>query len=139
MKQDKIEFQKLGVDESRYGEVIYNLYAVVRKDRCEVKEEIDKLDDTMIDEIISIASFMATVENYKSKKLKWTLKKYSYGELRPEGHRVFFFRKCGKNIIFFGYHEKKKDSILDELYERLEKEKQIYEKEFEQFHKKLSG
>ncbi len=73
---------------------------------------------------------LATIDDYKSPSIKKNLKKYSYGEIKPKGHRIFYFKKCGNNYILFNYAEKKKNSLGDAFYKRLEKEKSEYEEKF---------
>ena len=89
------------------------------------------------DEIRDILSHMATVENFKSPKIRLNLRKYSYGEIKPKGHRVFYFKKCGNNIILFDYRIKKKASLDDKVYKQLEKEKVYYEQEFIKFYRQF--
>jgi len=74
---------------------------------------------------------MATHEHYKSVKIKWNLYKHNFGEIRPFPHRFFFFQKYGNNLIFFDYYlDKKKDSLNDDIYKRINKRKERYEQEF---------
>lgn len=138
MTKDKIRFKKFIIDESRYGKSIFDVYFIEENGRCKVLNEIYKLDDVVVGNIKSIISFMATVKSYSSSDLKWNLPGRPYGQISPAGHRVFFFRKCGDNLIFFGYHEKKKGSLKKRIYERFDREKARYEKEFKQFYRKLS-
>jgi hypothetical protein len=84
-----------------------------------------------MDEVKDLIIKMATVENFKSPKIKWRLRQYTYGELKPKGHRFFFFIKFGNNIIFFRYSEKKTDSLGDVFYKNTEMQKRRYESEFE--------
>jgi len=76
---------------------------------------------------------MATVEDFKSSKIRPHLKGYDYGEIKPRPHRFFFFQKFGNNLIFFEYRVKKKGSLSDKVYSRINKKKEKYEKEFERF------
>jgi hypothetical protein len=75
----------------------------------------------------------ATVKNFRSPKIKYNLKGYNYGEIRPMPHRFFFFQKCGNNIIFFDYLLKKRDSFADSVYNELNKKKEKYATAFERF------
>ncbi|MCK4956488.1 MAG: hypothetical protein KAS49_02545 [Candidatus Cloacimonetes bacterium] len=135
MKDKKsIEFRTIPIDVS-YGKALYDVYIVIENDRCKVLEELNSLEIKDRADIIDIISKMATVSNFKSPKIRSTLKKYTYGEIKPKGHRVFYFRKCGNNIILFDYRIKKKDSLGDSVYKKLEKEKQYYEQEFTRLHK----
>lgn len=111
-----------------------NVYAVERNSRSRVLESIDSLTQDKKDEVINLLQKMA--ENgteYKSPKVKWRLAKYSYGELKPHGHRFFFFVKVNENLILFDYEEKKKGSLKSDIYKRLQTEMKYYEREFERF------
>ncbi len=74
---------------------------------------------------------MAQNENYRSDSIKYNLKKYNYGEIRPMPHRFFFFQKCGNNYIFFDYIEKKTYQLSDRIYKEINIRKIRYEQEFE--------
>lgn len=126
----KIEFKKIHIHDS-YGEVSNNVYLIFENNRCKLKEELQSLQQSDRDDIIDLVSKMATIKNFRSPKLKRSLKGYSYGEIKPHGHRVFFFRKCGNNYILFGY--KKKKDVTSETYKRMEKRKEYYEKEFKKY------
>ena len=91
------------------------------------------MDENLRDKVRDLISKMATVENYQSPIITNHLRGYNYGEIRPMPHRFFFFQKCGKNLIFFGYALKKKNSFNDNFYKKLNERKEQYEKEFEKF------
>lgn len=116
-----------------FGKRINNVFYVVEKERAKVMESLLKLPKNIQDDFKILISKIATIENYKSPKIKYSLNKYSFGEIRPFPYRFFFFRKCGNNIIFFHFEEKKKDSLKDEIYKRIEKEQLKYGKAFEEF------
>jgi hypothetical protein len=42
-----------------------------------------------------------TLEQYKSPKIKYNLKGYTYGEIRPMSHRFFFFQQCGDMVLSY--------------------------------------
>ncbi len=65
-------------------------------------ERFNSLPNDLKDLVKDLISRMATVPNFKSPKIKYNLKGYNYGEIRPMPHR-FFFQKCGNNYIFFEY------------------------------------
>lgn len=96
-------------------------------------ENFVNLDDNTQDLIKDLLCRMATIDNFRSPKIKYILTGYSYGEIRPMPYRFFFFQKCGNNFVFFGYTLKKKDSLKNELYKNLERDKKIYEEEFRKF------
>ncbi|MFO7896519.1 MAG: hypothetical protein R6U84_06285 [Candidatus Cloacimonadales bacterium] len=129
-----VEFKKIPINAS-YGEVINDVYLVIENGKCKVLDSLNSLETDKKDEIIVIISNMATIKNFRSKKIRYLLKKYSYGEIKPFGHRVFFFKKCGNNIILFDYKTKKKGSLGDSVYKQIEKEKIYYEQEFRKYYK----
>ena len=127
-----IEFREIHIPKS-YGEPINKVFYVLKNGRSIVMERFRSLSDDVKDDVKDIICKMATYVNYQSPKIRHNLKKYNYGEIKPKPHRFFFFKKCGNNIIFFSYTEKKTDSLADKIYKELNKEKEIYEKEFEKF------
>ncbi len=130
----KIEFKKVPIDDS-YGKILNKVFIVIENGRCKVLDALNSLETDIRDEILVLISNIATIKNFRSKKIRNMLKKYSYGEIKPSGHRVFFFKKCGNNIILFDYRIKKKNSLSDSVYKQIEKEKQYYEQEFRKFYK----
>jgi len=128
----QIEFRKLTIPE-KYGQTIYNVYYVVENKRSKVMDNFYKLSQDEKDIIKDLICKMATIENFKSLKIKPALKGYNYGEIKPMPHRFFFFQTKGNNIIFFAYVLKKKDSLGNEFYRQLNKEKERYEREFERY------
>ena len=112
-----------------------DVYLVIVNGRCKVLDSLNSLETNIKDEIIVILSYMATVKDFRSKKIRKMVKKYSYGEIKPFGHRVFFFKKCGNNIILFDYKIKKKGSLGDSVYKQIERKKIDYEQEFRKYYK----
>jgi hypothetical protein len=128
MQQPRISFRELSVGINPLFKVFY----IIENGRSQVIDSFKKLPADSQDEIKVLIKKMATIRNFGSDKIRWRLQsKYTYGELKPRGHRFFFFIKFGNNIIFFKYSEKKKDSLGDSFYKRLETEKKRYEAEFE--------
>ena len=135
MKNEKrIEFEKIPIDVS-YGKIINYIFIVIKNGRSKVLSALKSLEKKDRVDIIDIISKMATIVDFKSPKIRVKLNKYSYGEIKPKGHRVFYFKKFGNNIILFDYRIKKKNSLGDSVYRKLEKEKQYYEQEFTRFYK----
>lgn len=132
MPHRTVEFKKLKIHSS-YGKVIKDIYYVVDNNRSKVMESFQYLSEDERDLIKDLISKMATVEKFNSSKINHNLKGYNYGEIKPMPHRFFFFQKCGNNIIFFGYELKKKRSLGDAVYRKINKEKERYEKEFKKF------
>ncbi len=128
----KIEFSKLPISPD-YGLSLYDIYYVTENKRSKVMDNFQKLPNDLKDQIKVLISKMATNNNYKSSAIKYNLKNYTYGEIRPMPHRFFFFQKCGNNYIFFDYVLKKTNSLDDDTYKLIENKKNIYEKEFEKF------
>ena len=129
----KIDFREIPIS-SDYEIIIRKVFYVVVDGRSKMMEKFSCLDENMKDDIKVLISKMATHEHYKSVKIKWNLHKYNFGEIRPFPHRFFFFQKCGDNLIFFDYYfNKKKDKISNEIYKRINKRKEKYEKEFKRY------
>ena len=130
MAKPKISFKKLPIHK-RYGIPIFDIYYAEKNGRSQVMENFQSISRNDRDQIIDLISKMATVERFKSDNIKMNIKSYNYGELTPQPHRFFFFRKCGDNYIFFHYAKKKVLSFNDRFYRNLEREKDVYEEEFE--------
>ncbi len=126
----KIFFQQLPIP-SRYGKTIHNVYFAVEGDKSAVMTNYNRLPKDDQGAVRAIIVKMATVEDFKSDRVKWNLKSYNYGEIRPFPHRFFFFQKCGNNLIFFDYCLKKTNSLNDAFYKQINKRKKKYEEEFE--------
>lgn len=133
MPSKNVEFYTVPIDTDRYGPAIYDVYIAIRNGNSTVSSGLRTLDKKSKSRVLSLISRMATNENYKSDLITWNLKKYNYGELTPHPHRFFFFRKCGNNIIFFDYIKKKKDSLGDAFYKRLDALKRELEDEFKRY------
>ena len=106
---------------------------MTESDRSLVLERLEGLRKNDRDQVVDLISKMATVKDFKSPKIKYSLKGYSYGEITPRPHRFFFFRKCGDNYVFFHHATKKVPSFRDRFYAKLERKKNVYEEEFERF------
>jgi hypothetical protein len=132
LKNSGITFKKLSIP-SFYGEVIKDIYFVIENNRSVVMEKFNEIDSDQKDLIKDLICRMSTNQDFKSSKIKYNLRGYSYGEIRPMPHRFFFFQKCGNNLVFFSYILKKKDSLKDEIYKRLEEDKRRYEEEFQRY------
>lgn len=131
-KENSIEFHKIDIHK-RYGKVINDVYLILNNGRCNVLSALQSLEEKDRSDIIDIISRMATNDNFRSPKIRHKLTSYSYGEIKPKGHRIFYFKKYGNNIILFDYRIKKKNSLGDKVYKQLEREKKYYEHEFEKF------
>lgn len=132
-EDNKIQFFEISIPLS-YGTTINRIYHVVENGKLIAIGPFRGIDENLRDKVKDLICKMATVENYKSDIIKYRLAGgYTYGEIRPMPHRFFFFQKCGNNFIFFGYVLKKKNSLKDNIYKKLNKEKEKYEKEFEKF------
>jgi len=94
-------------------------------------EMFQRLEPSVRDDIKDLICRMATVSNLKSPKIKYHLKGYDYGEIRPMPHRFFFFQQCGKNFIFFDYLLKKQASFEDRVYHHIQQKKERYATAFE--------
>ena len=112
---------------------IYDVYYVIENGRSVVMDEFRKLQRDEQDLIKDLITKMATSRNFQSKKIRYNLKSYNYGEIKPSGHRFFFFQKCGNNYIFFDHRMKKSNSLPNQEYQRISKSKERYEQAFEAF------
>jgi phage-related protein len=128
MKKSKIEFIELH-PHKKYGVQINRLFYVVKNGRSLLNKfnDLNERDQYLAKDLISK---MATNDSYKSPGIKYNLKGYNYGEIRPMPHRFFFFQKCGDNYIFFHYELKKTDSLGDDTYKKINDLKREYEEEF---------
>jgi hypothetical protein len=132
-KADEYRFEELQFKDTVYP--IKQVFIAVKNGRSAVLDGLKCLSENEVKEIKSIFRKMASIENFRSPKVKWRMSKYKYGEIKPKGKRIFFFQKCGDNIILFGYRLKKKESLGDKVYRALDKERQEYEREFERYYK----
>jgi len=132
MESSKIKFEKLPIKHEANSKP-KDVYYVLENNKSEVIDAFRVLTNDEKDLIKSLITRMASYENYKSTKIKNHLKGYSFGEIRPMPHRFFFFQKYGNNIIFFAYTIKKRNSLPDKFYRKLDKERERYEREFEKF------
>ncbi len=127
-----VDFARLPIPQ-RLGHVKMEVYHVIENGRPVVMAPFSSLDGNSKDKAKDLIIKMATHDNYLSPGIKHHLKGYNYGEIRPLPHRFFFFTKQGKYLIFFGHVEKKKQSLGDSFYKRLNKDKERYERAFEIF------
>ena len=132
MDSSSIEFEQLPIP-AKYGRVLYRIFYVVERGRSPVMEIFQSLDSSVRDDIKDLICRMATMHNLKSPKIKYHLKGYNYGEIRPMPHRFFFFQHCGKNIIFFEYLLKKQSSFDDRVYHDIQQKKERYATAFERY------
>lgn len=135
-KKSVVYFHKVQI-RPLYGKAKFDIYTVVENNRCIVTDAFNSLEEDVKDKIKALITNMATNENYRSPIIKYHLKNYKFGEIRPIPHRFFFFQKCGKNYIFFDYIQKKKRSLNDKIYKAINAKKERYEKEFAEFIKKV--
>lgn len=128
--EKKISFRRLPIP-PYYGKAIHNVYFAVEGDKSTVMIKYKSLIKEDQEAVRSIIGKMATVEGFKSDRVKWNFKSYNFGEIRPLPHRFFFFQKCGNNLIFFDYCLKKTNSFNDAFYKQINERKKKYEEEFE--------
>ncbi len=132
MNKREISFKKLPIAEY-YGEPIYDVWHVIVNGKPVVLDSLLDLDESSRKETVDIISRMATREKYYG-GVEWRLKKRKYGEIKPWGHRFFFFVKFGENIVIFDYREKKrKGPLKSEVYKLVDKNREKYEEEFRRF------
>ena len=132
MPNDIVTFEKIPINvHSR--KAIYDVYHVLVNNKSKVLDDFNMLSMDTKEQIKSLIKKMATVEGYNSDKIKYNLHGYNFGEIKPKPHRFFFFKKCGKNIIFFEYKLKKTNSLGNRIYKEIDKEKKKYEEEFQRY------
>ena len=135
MSNNQIEFKELPIKSDQNP--LFRVFYVVENRRSQVIEGFREMTTDKMDETKDLIIKMATVKNFKSNKIRWRMKnKYTYGELKPKGHRFFFFLKFRNSIIFFRYSKKKSDTLKDKFYSKTESLKRRYESEFE---KRIQG
>lgn len=128
MIESNVEFIELPIPSGENQR--FRIFYVSENKKSQVMNGFQNMPDERKDEIKTLIIKMATVNNFMSPKIRWHLKtKYKYGELKPKGHRFFFFIN-ENNIIFFRYSEKKADSLGDKFYKNIEKLKRRYDNEF---------
>ena len=135
MTKKTIHFEKLPIAKF-YGNPIYDVWHLVEDGEPLVLKDFNSIDKATRTKVRRIIGNMATIPEYDSNSLRWMVHKYHYGEVKPKGHRFFFFIKCGMNIVFFEYREKKSDSLGDEVYKIIDQKREEYEREFEEFIKR---
>ena len=136
MPKDKIEFKEIPIT-TEYSRPLYRIFYVIDNGKSIVIEKIVSLpqkDKALIKDLIRK---MATIEDFKSNKIRFNLKGYNFGEIKPFPHRFFFFQKCGKNYIFFDYKLKKTDKFNDKIYKEIDKRKKKYEEEFKRYFQRI--
>lgn len=124
-----IEFIQLPVPDY-YGTPRKWIFYTVENDRSKVMHEFQKLNKDTRDQIRDLICKMATIKNFQSPKIRYTLRSYKFGEIKPRPHRFFFFQSIGDSIIFFDYEEKKKNSLDDEIYREINERMKRYEQAF---------
>ena len=92
MVKTVIEFKKLPIN-PLYGKLVNNIYFVVENNKSKVMSYFQNLSDNEKDLIKDLIVKMASISNFKSPKIKYHLKGYDFGEIRPMPHRFFFFQK----------------------------------------------
>lgn len=116
---------------------IFNFFYVVENGRSEFKDGFESLEIHDKKKFKSLLSRIASNQTYDSPHLRHQLAGHSYGEIKPHGHRFFFFLACGNNYIIFAYASKKRTlSLGPDYFCQLERKKDYYAKEFKKFHQR---
>lgn len=136
MKENIIEFKKITVPLPTGTKAVNILYYVIDNGRSDVIENLDKLDNKALSITKRLFAHMMIKDKCRSKKIQYKLRHHPYGEIKPMPHRFFFFRKYGIHIVFFDYRKKKKDSLGEKVYSRIEEKMRKYEKAFERYREK---
>lgn len=129
-----IDFKLLPI-RKEYGNIVNNIYYVIENNESSAMENFQNLTKDQQDFTKDLISRMATNKDFKSPYINHHLKGYNYGEITPWAHRFFFFIKQN-NIIFFDYVGKKKNKLKDSIYKNINRKKENYEKEFEEYLKR---
>jgi hypothetical protein len=127
-----IEFKELPIPEGQ-GPKLFKIYYVIENGHSLVIDKYKSLPERTRKTVKTLIIRMATEKNFKSFKIKYNLKGYNYGEIKPMPHRFFFFKTCGNNYIFFDYELKKTDSLPNKVYREINQKKERYENEFKKF------
>jgi hypothetical protein len=127
-QKNNVQFNEIAI---KYDNSKYRVFYVVKNNRSQVMDAFRKFEADTQDKIKALINDMAVLgEKFDNEKnIRWKLKKYDYGEIKLDCHRMLFFQKYENNIIFFKYLEKK-GKLKDTIYKALQKEKDSYEKEF---------
>jgi len=116
-----------------YGSPKFKVYFVAENNRSKVISKFNELPTKTKELIKDLITKMATIKDFESPHIKYSIHHYKFGEIRPMPHRFFFFQKCGNNYIFFDYILKKVNSLPDNIYKSINEKKKIYEKEFQRY------
>lgn len=99
---DKIEFYKIPLKIKSKRKVLYDFYYVFVNDRCREMSKYLSLPVDTQEDINDIIERLATFVKVKSDKVKYSLRGYSYGEIRPMPIVSFFFKNVEITIYFLG-------------------------------------
>jgi len=132
-KRVEIEFQEISIN-TEDRQQVNRIYFVVENKKCRVADAIKHLDSKIKADIQNILRRIASIPGYKSNKLRWRLKKYNFGEIKPKGHRFFFFKQFGNCIVFFDYQEKKREgSLKSKVYQLIQSKGERYAQAFKEY------
>ena len=128
VRKNDIKFKEITI---KFDNKIHRVFFMVKNNRSQVMDSFRQLETDTQDRIKAMINDMAVLGDKfdNEKNIRWKLKKYDYGEIKLDCHRMIFFQKFENNIIFFKYLEKK-GKLKDAVYKALQKEKDEYEKEF---------
>lgn len=105
-----LKFQEIQLNLSGKAQ-IFNFFYVIENGRSEFIDGLENLGIHDKKKFKSLLSRIASNQTYDSTHLRHQLAGQSYGEIKPHGHRFFFFLACGNNYIIFAYATKKQDTI----------------------------
>ena len=129
MAKHLIEFRELRIRLEE--DPLFSVYYVIDNGMSQVMDGFAGMSDASKYEVKNLITKMLTHEDYQSHKIRWRMQKaYSYGELKPRGHRFFFFLVLENKIVFFRYARKSSKSLGNKFYKGTERQKRIYENEF---------
>ncbi len=128
VRKNDIKFKEITI---KFDNKIHRVFYLVKNNRSQVMDSFRQLETDTQDRIKAMINDMAVLGDKfdNEKNIRWKLRKYDYGEIKLDCHRMIFFQKFENNIIFFKYLEKK-GKLKDAVYKSLQKEKDEYEKEF---------
>jgi len=121
----KISFRKIPIPDNRESLPYFTVYYAYQDNRSVVADKFKSLSQDTKDDLIELIIRMARNVNYHSPKINWQLKGYTYGEVRHQYHRFFFFiiQRC---LVFFGYASKKTNILNNKIYKLNQKFKDKY-------------
>lgn len=129
-----ISFRELQLKNDK-TKFLFRIFYPTIDGRSDVMERFRSLPMDDQENIKSLIYRMAKIgQSFQSYYVKWNLtgRHLSYGEISLSYHRFFFFRYTNF-LVFFFYIEKKTNQLNDAIYRNIQRQKDLYEREFAKF------